>query len=209
MMTREEYKRKFVHIFMGLWSLYPLVLTKYQALCVPPLMAVLVVFFWRPNGLWPQGFEAMAREEDRQYGILVGPLIYIVAIELCVVIFPVHISAMCIGIMAFGDGFATIIGRNFGKHRHWIDKHKTVEGSLAFFVAAFLYAFLILQFISPVQEISYIVKIALTGSISGMFVEMLPFEYTRHDQRLFSRIILDDNFFVPVVSSVFMFLGSL
>jgi dolichol kinase len=176
MMTREEYKRQFVHIFMGFWSIYPLFLTKNQALCIPPIMAILVIFFWRPNGLWKRGFEFMAREEDYRYGILVGPLIYIVAIELCVFLFPVYISAMCIGIMALGDGFSTIIGKNLGKHKHWIDKNKTYEGSLGFFAA---------------------------------LVEALPFEKTRENQRLFSRIIIDDNFFVPLVSSIFMYLVSL
>ncbi|HEC95901.1 MAG TPA: hypothetical protein ENI50_02645 [Euryarchaeota archaeon] len=209
MMTREEYKRQFVHIFMGIWSIYPLFLTKNQALCIPPIMAVLVIFFWRPNGLWKKGFEFMAREEDYRYGILVGPLIYIVAIELCVFLFPVYVSAMCIGIMALGDGFSTIIGKNLGKHKQWIDKNKTYEGSLGFFAASFLYALLILSFISPIKEFSYILKIALAGSISGMLVETLPFENNRGNQRLFSRIIIDDNFFVPLVSSVFMYLLSL
>ena len=172
-------------------------------------MAVLVIFFWRPGGLWKQGFEAMAREENYRYGILVGPLIYIVAIELCVLLFPVHISAMCIGIMAFGDGFSTIIGRNFGKHRHWIDPNKTIEGSIGFFIAALLYALTVLSVISPIGEIQYIVKIALFGTISGMLIEILPFEKTRDHQRLVSRVILDDNFFVPIVASIFMYTATL
>ncbi|MEA1992993.1 MAG: SEC59/DGK1/VTE5 family protein [Euryarchaeota archaeon] len=205
MMTREEYKRQFVHILMGFWSFYPLFLAKNQALCIPPIITVLVVFFWRPSGLWPQGFEAMARKEDYRYGILVGPLIYIVAIELCVFLFPTYISAVCIGIMALGDGFSTIIGENFGRHHHWIDRNKTYEGSTAFFVAVFLYTLFVLSFISPVSDFSYIFKIALAGSISGTLIEILPFENRRDNQRLFSRIIMDDNFFVPLVSGIFMY----
>jgi len=48
-------------------------------------------------------------------------------------------SAAYVGIIAatLGDSSAAIIGRRFGKHRHWILKGKSVEGSLAFLFVTF------------------------------------------------------------------------
>ena len=206
-MTREEYKRQFIHISMGLWAFYPLVLTRREALLVPLVMLLLVLFLWRPN-VWRKGFEFMARDEDYKHGILIGPLIYIVAIEICVLFFDTYISGLCLCIMGFGDGFSTIMGRNFGKYPLPLNMKKSVEGSLSFLVSAFLVSLFVLNFTSPVGEIYFMVKIALLGSFVGMIVEIPDYEKFRK-KSIISRILLDDNLFVPILAGLAMQLYSM
>lgn len=49
-------------------------------------------------------------------------------------------DAVHIGILAltFGDASAAIIGRKFGRHRHWIIRGKSLEGSISFFLTTFI-----------------------------------------------------------------------
>lgn len=78
-----------------------------------------------------------------------------------------------------GDGLATIMGKRFGRHR--IVKHKSVEGSAAFFFASFIALFLA----SNRLYAAFIV--ALLASIA----ELLP---------------IDDNLILPPFSAVILYI---
>ncbi len=60
---------------------------------------------------------------------------YIMANLLTIITFPKVIAISAIYTLAFADPLSAIIGIRFGKHR--IVKHKSLEGSFAFFVTAF------------------------------------------------------------------------
>jgi dolichol kinase len=207
-MEREEYRRKAIHIGMGIWAFFPLLVTRYSALVICCIFLLLVIFVFREHR-WKSAFDAMARQEDYTHGYLMGPLVYILAVMFCVGFYPPYIAAASFAIMAFGDGFATIIGRNFGSHTYPFSK-KSIEGSLGFLVCAFVATVVVLlvltHFISfegLENTISNLAKIGLLGSACGACVETLPFEEHR-ERSIVKRAFIDDNFFVPVVSGFFM-----
>lgn len=76
-------------------------------------------------------------------------------------------------VFVFGDGFSTLVGKNFGKTK--IVNGKTLEGSLAFFAVSFvLLSFFFSLFVSVI------------AAIAGVLAELLP---------------VDDNFTIPVASA--------
>ena len=207
-MEREEYKRKAIHITMGLWAFYPLLVTKYYALLICFIFLLLVLFVFREHR-WKFAFDAMARTEDYSYGYLMGPLIYILSVMVCVGFYPPYIAAASFAIMAFGDGFATIVGRNVGKHTYSYSR-KSVEGSVGFLVFGFFITVIILlvltQFVAFEgldSSLGNLAKIAVVGALCGAVVETVDFEKYRRGGIL-GRAFIDDNFFVPVISGLLM-----
>jgi dolichol kinase len=85
-----------------------------------------------------------------------------------------------IAILAFGDGAATLVGRS-GKIRLFHNKNKTLEGSIAFFIA------------SSIASYPFIGIAALPLSLLCAFFESI-------DTRL------DDNLVVPIICVVFFLL---
>ena len=202
-MEREEYKRKAIHISMGLWAFYPLFVTKYYAFLILIIFLILVLFIFREHR-WKAAFDAMARQEDYMHGILMGPLIYILAVMVCVWFYPPYVAAASFAIMAFGDGVATIVGRNWGDHRYPYSD-KTIEGSLGFLAAGFLSTVLILLVLTQVSKVDIVnlAAMGLVGTVCGAAVETLPFTWSR-GKHFVMRAIIDDNFFVPVIAGLAM-----
>lgn len=207
-MEREEYKRKLIHIGMGLWAFYPVLVTKYYALLICTLFLLLVLFVFREHR-WKAAFDAMAREEDYIHGYLMGPLIYILAVMVCVGFYPPYIAAASFAIMAFGDGFATIVGKTVGNHRYSFS-HKSLEGSLGFLVCGFVMTLVILLVLTRMitfegleSSLGYLASITLVGSVIGAIVETVDFEKYREGS-IIERAIIDDNFFVPVIAGFIM-----
>ncbi|MBU6997732.1 MAG: hypothetical protein HXS41_01965 [Theionarchaea archaeon] len=208
-MEREEYKRKAIHICMGLWAFFPLLVARYSALFICVVFLLLVLFVFREHR-WKAVFDAMAREEDYTHGYLMGPLIYILAVMVCVGLYPPYIAAASFAIMAFGDGFATIVGRNVGRHTYPYSD-KSLEGTVGFIVCGFLSTLMVLMILTHFLSFAglentspgYLGKIALLGSACGAFIETLPFERSRGSS-IIRRALMDDNFFVPVLSGLIM-----
>jgi dolichol kinase len=139
--------------------------------------------------------------KEKSYLIII---LYILSVTVCVTLYPVFISATAIGIMAFGDGFATLVGKKWGKTPNPIDRNKTMEGSAAFFVFSLIACFLAMHVTSPLSSSGQILLLAAAGSLVGALVEMFPFEDHRGSSFL-QRIIIDDNFFVPIVGGAVMY----
>ena len=60
-----------------------------------------------------------------------------------------HLAAIGIGVMAWGDGLAAIIGQKFGQHRYSVwGMSKSWEGSLTMFVASFVVSVLVFGFVA-------------------------------------------------------------
>ncbi len=201
----KEAKRKVIHIGMGLWMFYPLILSRTPAMMVVLLMLFLALFVFRPHA-WTSSFEFMARMEDYSYTYLIGPLVYICAIGICVAFYPLFISAAAIGIMAFGDGFATLIGKRYGKTYSPLNKNKTIEGSISFVVFAFIATTIAMYFTAPLDSIFDVMRLTSIGAITGAIVEMPAFENYRGNN-IFQRVVVDDNFFVPILSGLAMYLA--
>jgi len=103
----------------------------------------------------------------KDIGVFVlGPVTLGLGALLALLLFPS--PAACIGIyaLAFGDGFAGLIGKLFGRIRPSFLFGKSLEGSAACFAATFVTAYLVSH--------SYAVSVA--AAVTAMAVEALPLE---------------------------------
>lgn len=82
-------------------------------------------------------------------------------------------------ILSYLDSFSTVVGLSFGRHRIW--RKKTLEGSLGGFIASFLVASIFIP-----------IDIAALACFIAMFIELFSF--------------IDDNIFIPIVSSSILWL---
>jgi dolichol kinase len=106
-----------------------------------------------------------SRPRDRG-GFVLGPVTLGIGALLALLLFPS--PAACIGIyaLAFGDGFAGLVGKLFGRIRPAFLFGKSLEGSMACFTAVFISAYLVSQ--------SYTVSFA--AALTAVTVEALPLE---------------------------------
>jgi len=121
---------------------------------------------------------------------------YAMALLLTIISFPQIIALIAIYTLAFGDPLSAVIGIRFGKHH--IVKHKSVEGSLAFFIVTFFVSLIVLSFFEGSKFASAVIgggiSIKLVGIsfilalVSSAF-EMIPLK-------------IDDNFTIPLFTAV-------
>ncbi len=120
-----------------------------------------------------------------------GILIYPTAVLALVVLFHDRLEVAAAGwaILAAGDGAAGYVGARWGRRAIPWNRGKTVEGSLAFAVAAGLFAGFVLVWMgrSPAAAALLVAPTCLFAA----FVESLPWR-------------LDDNLTVPILSALFL-----
>ncbi|KAH8941238.1 hypothetical protein BDL97_14G027100 [Sphagnum fallax] len=83
--------------------------------------------------------KAISREGDKRE-LLKGPLYYAISITVATVCFWRNspVGAVAVANLCAGDGFADIVGRNYGTEKLPYNHSKSYIGSLAFFAAASL-----------------------------------------------------------------------
>ena len=81
-------------------------------------------------------------------------------------LYPSPAASIAIYALAFGDGFASLIGKLFGKRRPRFLQGKSIEGSAACFIAVFFSAY----------AVSFRYSVALTAALTAAVVEALPLE---------------------------------
>jgi uncharacterized protein (TIGR00297 family) len=192
-----ETARQIVHMSMGVFALLLRVLTWWQAaLCA--LAALLFNALVLPRA----GGRTIIRPVDASRGYPFGILIYPVSVLLLILAFPARldIAASAWGIMALGDGAATLAGRRWGRHRLGWNPDKSVEGLVAFIAAggaaAVLLAWWTAPAITPAPGTAFILVAPVLAAIAAGLVETVP-------------IALDDNISVPASAGVVLWLCSL
>lgn len=131
-MTLGEILRKSIHITAGALALLLPFLTRWQALVICLLAAA-------SNGLFLPRLtrHALERDEDRRRGFAAGIIYYPLSIGALLIFFGgrMEVVAAAWGILAFGDGFATLAGRRIGGPTLAWNAGKTWSGLAAFAVA--------------------------------------------------------------------------
>ena len=141
-------------------------------------------------GLRRLAFFFEKRKSSRPFS---GALWFYIGSGISFALFPLMIAVASSAILAVGDSFSTMFGLNFGKHK--LVGEKSVEGSGAFLIGAFLIALL---FLKP--------SIAFAGAFTGMLVEaFIPPKLGGKKTHWF----LDDNLLIPIVSGAVIFVLSL
>ncbi len=191
-----ETKRQIVHAAGILFIFFGFFMEKWLAVI---LFADVVAFFFLYGELVKRykpvmGFRkfVLFMERKKVRRPFFGALLFYLGCFVSFVLFPTPIAAASCSILAIGDSLSTVIGLKFGKIK--IYNKRTLEGSLAFFVSAFLISLLFIDY-----------RIALIGALVGMVTELFGGSTKLKNKVWF----IDDNLLIPVISGAAMFLVSL
>ncbi|MEI6669013.1 MAG: DUF92 domain-containing protein [Acidobacteriota bacterium] len=195
-MTRAytETGRKLLHIGMGGFALVLRVVSWQQA-AVCAVGALLFNLFVLPR-VFGHSFH---RPEDRSRGYSIGIVLYPLSVLLLILAFPdrLDIVAAAWGILAVGDGSATIIGRACGRHPLPWQPDKTVEGLVAFVMlggaAGILLAWWTAPAVAAHPPVEFIVVAPVLAALAAGLAETIP-------------VKLDDNLTVPAVAGTTLWL---
>lgn len=182
---------------MGGFALLLRVLTWWQAaLC--GVAALLFNAFVLPR----IGGRNLYRQADRLRGFPLGILLYPLAVLLLILVFPrrLDIAAAAWGILAIGDGLATVVGSRLPGPRLAWNADKSWAGTLAFAIsgaaAGVFLAWWTRPAIVPPPSREFVIAAPVVAAIVAAFVETLP-------------VRLDDNLSVPAVAALVLWGASL
>ncbi len=195
--SSSETIRQVVHITMGGFALLLRYLTWPQA-AVMATSALVFNLFVLPR----VGGRALYRPVDAARGYPPGILLYPLAVLLLVLVFPTRpdIVAAAWGILACGDGFATLAGQRIaGAPLPW-NRGKTVAGTIAFAAAGGVAAVLLARWtapaVQPPPDPRFLLWAPLAAASVAALVETIP-------------VRLDDNISVPAAAAVVLWTSSL
>lgn len=192
-----EDRRQILHMSMGAFA----VLLRYLPWWLAVVVAGSAVAF---NALvLPRVAGArILRPSEAAGGYPAGIVFYPVAVVLLILIFPDRpdISAAAWGIMAFGDGAATFVGRRIGGRSIPWNTQKTVAGSIAFIVAGGLAGVFLAWWCRPVlippSYVWFPFVAPVLAAVTAAAVETIP-------------IRMDDNVSVPASAAAILWAMSL
>lgn len=197
-----ELERQLIHLFTGIFFIIFVYLTGDRALTLLILLLVFylaVTYIILNEMLPPQLYAFLCRwgRPGKQNIPLKGTILLVCGIVVSLILFPEEIVYASIAVVGFGDSVATIAGVTLGKHKLPYSEQKTVEGTLAGIVAAFIAA---VVFVTPAQ--------ALVGSAGGMLLESIVGMQTIKELNTQAalKFFLNDNFLIPVFSGFLMFI---
>ncbi len=105
-----ELKRQSAYILLGLVALLFPFVPRWTIVLGVLFGTIAIIYIPKDSFL----FKALASERDLEAGVLIGPLKFIIAILLLAILvvtldFPVYVLAAVIGVVAFGEGAATLV----------------------------------------------------------------------------------------------------
>jgi uncharacterized protein (TIGR00297 family) len=195
--THSETARQLVHLGSGCFALLLRYLTWWQA---AGLACAAIAFNVAVLPL--VGGRRLYRPSDHARGFPLGILIYPAAVLLLILAFPAQpdIAAAAWGILAFGDGAATLAGRRFPLAALPWNREKTAGGLIAFAVcggtAGVALAVWTRSAVTPVPSAMFSVIAPAAAAVIAAFVETIP-------------VRLDDNISVPIVAAATLWFASL
>lgn len=200
-----EFERQLIHLITGIFFIVLIYVAGDQALRLLLFLLVLYLatsYVILQDKLPPALSAFLCRwgRPGKQNVPLKGTILLACGIVVSLILFPREIVYASIAVVGFGDSIATIAGITLGKHKLPYSEQKTVEGTLAGILAAFIAA---MFFVTPVQ--------AFVGSTGGMLLESVIGMQTIKElnSQTALRFFLNDNFLIPVFSGLLMFITGL
>lgn len=192
-----ETPRQTLHMAMGAFAVLLRVLAWWQAaLCAAGALVFNLAVLPRIGG------RTLYRQADAARGFPLGILLYPLSVLLLVLVFPhrLDIAASAWGILAVGDGMATLVGsRSRGPRLPW-NPDKSWAGTAAFFVcgagAGVFLAWWTRPAILPQPSLAFAIAAPIAAAGVAACVESLP-------------VRLDDNLSVPAIAAVVLWGASL
>jgi dolichol kinase len=165
-----ELVRKSIHFLI---SLSPVMAVINRPFTLVFLMTGVLAYIYleslRINGVSVPFISSLTAKASRPRDMgrfVMGPVSLGLGAFLALVLFPPQAAAIAIYALAFGDGFASLLGKPFGRIRPAFLFGKSVEGSLACFFAVFFCAW----------SVSHSLSISLVAALTATVVEALPLE---------------------------------
>lgn len=189
-LTPGEIGRKAVHMAVGGFAFAVRPLGAPLA-ALAALAAVLFNAFLLPR----IGGRNLWREGETRSGFALGIVLYPIAVLLLIVVFARHleVAAATWGILAFGDGMASIVGMAIGRRKLPWNPAKSWAGTLAFVLFGTLAAAILLLWSAPGRYgFAFAVAIAFAAALFAALLESQP-------------LGLDDNLGVPLVTGAVLF----
>ncbi len=182
-----EFTRKVVHIGVGMWSFGTAALftNKWYAILCPAAFIGLNTISYK-RGL----FLAMESNDKSNLGTVYFPIAFVLIILLA---FDVNKPMMVAALMpmTWGDSFAAIIGKRFGKHHYTIGgTTRSIEGSATMFIMSLvsvLIVFVVLEGLRAPGDVLAAVAFATVTAITATCAEAISPKGL-------------DNLFVPAIS---------
>jgi dolichol kinase len=180
---RTEWIRKGWHMATGL-VVTPMIL--YTNLNYATIVALAATFFVLTIELlslsfgirlpfWTQQLERVRRPYELFSWASIGFLLTLIVL---VWLSPLPVALAAAGMLAFGDGFSSLVGRAFGRTRIAWNPRKTWEGSIAGFVAGILGAYALVAWLMWHTGESYparwLALVFVVGAAAAMFAESWP-----------------------------------
>jgi dolichol kinase len=167
---RTELVRKSIHFLISL-SPVMAVINRPFTLVFLTTGVLLYIFLesLRMRGVSVPFFSSLTAQVSRPHDMgrfVMGPVSLGLGAILVLALFPPQTAAIAIYALAFGDGFASLLGRPFGIIRPNFLFGKSVEGSLACFCAVFYCTW----------SVSRSLSISLIAALTAATVEALPLE---------------------------------
>ena len=141
------------------------------------------------------GGASLYRPADAARGYPLGILFYPLSVLLLILAFPARLDVVAAawGIMAFGDGAATIVGRRIGGRSVPWNVEKTMAGTTAFVVAGGLAGVILAAWtraaVEPPPPLLFTLGAPVLAAIFAALVETI-------------RVRLDDNISVPIAAAI-------
>ncbi|MEM3374540.1 MAG: SEC59/DGK1/VTE5 family protein [Candidatus Woesearchaeota archaeon] len=185
MLNTYEIRRKIFHVFSGITITLlinniekNILLVSLIILLVIAIILSVIVKYLKPSIITyllklfdkPKDFEKFPGK---------GAIYFLIGTLITIFFFEKNIASASIMILTFGDPFAHIIARYYGKTKLIINEKKVLEGTIAGIIAGTIAASLFIPW-----------QIAFFGSCFGMIAEAIELEFLNWD----------DNFYIPVVA---------
>ncbi len=191
--VRAEIARKAVHVGTGGFALL-LRWLPWPAAALLALSAVLFNLFvlHRLTG------RILLRDGERERSVSCGIVLYPVAVLLLILVFPnrLDLAAAAWGLLAFGDGMATVAGLALGRARLPWNREKSWCGFAAFIVAGAAASTALQEWVRPTSSWKTTLGGCLAAAIAAALIESMPTG-------------VDDNITVPVVGGCVLYAASL
>ncbi|HEY3382754.1 MAG TPA: DUF92 domain-containing protein [Vicinamibacterales bacterium] len=190
MTSFSETRRQTLHMSMAAFALLLRFLTWWQA-----ALCAVVAFLFNLFVLPRLAQTALYRPGDAARGYPLGILFYPLSVLLLILAFPRRpdVVAAAWGILAFGDGFATIVGTRRRRRALPWNPDKTVAGSVAFMVAGSVAGIALAWWtrpaVAPLPPLLFTIGAPILAAVAAGLVESLP-------------VRLDDNISVPITAGI-------
>ena len=192
----DEYGRKIVHILMGGFALSLRFVPWWQA----ALLALAALVF--NLAVLPRVAAQLYRPGEPGRGVRSGIVLYPLSVLLLVLLFPhrLDIAAAAWGILAVGDGMATIAGRQLGWGAVPWNREKSFAGTSALFLcggmAGSMLAWWCRPNVTPAPDAWFSIAAPFAAALVAALVETIP-------------VKLDDNVSVPASAAAVLWSLSL